>query len=389
MSNLFLKVNGVKYEGFKELSYSRSIELASGEFNFVSTLDDTNILPFKVQEECQILFGDIELITGFIERMTFEYSSNSHQVVISGRDKTADIIDSTIVGDIDLSGQITLKQVLDRVIDEIFAGVDESKRVNVIDTTDETIFTSVGRGVRQILDPFSENEKVTAEVGENAFEFMEKYARKRGVLLSSNGRGDLLITRGGDASLSGAIINQVNGVRNNIKSASISYDLTRRYRNYVVRSQGNPSTSELINVVGLASIKGISGAAIDTVIRGSRTLELQAESTSVQKTDRERALWEANIRRARSVVYTCVLSSLNPVEGQIFVPNVLIRVIDEFSNINSQMLIRSVDYNFSVSGGTTVSLELVPPDAYRLEATRDVADVISNRIGNDVIAPQN
>ena len=375
--NAFLQVKGKKYEGFTELGFDRSIEFASGTFTFVATLEKDEKLPFKVQDECQIIFQDIPVLTGFIERMVFEYSANTHSVSIEGRDKTADIVDSTIVGNVDLKAPISLEQVIRDVVGLI--GAD----INVINLVDG-------------LKDFDENELVVAEIGDNAFEFIEKYARKRGTLLSTNGRGEILIVRGGDVALTGALINQINGRRNNVKAGSISYDLTNRFNKYVVRSQGNPSSTELLGEIGgdileagegFASFESTEGEAIDSVIRSSRVMELQAESVSVNQTAQERAEWESNIRRARSIVYSATMANLNSVPGQIFVPNVLIQVIDEFTDINSQMLIRRVIYNFSNSGGTTVNLELVPRDAYTLLASKNPIDAQHNQVGEDVIAP--
>jgi len=370
--NVFLEVNGVLYEGFETISYFKSIENLSGTFNFIASSEDTKFLPFKGQEECRIIINNKPVITGFIENLTYSYDSGSHQIIVSGRDKTADIIDNTVIGNVDFKSSMSLKNLIENVL--LLAGIDNDT-IQVIDLVGD-------------LEDFKENEIKAAEVGDNMFEYIEKYCRKRAVLLSSNGNANIIITRAGSEQLNGILLNQLNNSGNNIKAAAISYDFTDRYFGYVVKSQGNFLSALLAgdDGEGLSDLESTNGSAIDTEIRRTRLIEFENETSSTNSSNLERAKWEANIRRARSKIYTCNLAHIyyDKKETEIYEPNKLIQVIDDFCDINAIMLIRSVNYQLSNITGTNITLELVAKDSYLPEPSVDEEDSLFNVIGADV-----
>ena len=361
MRNVVLEVNGTPYEGFTEINVKNSIEDFSGDFSFKATIEGIKFLPFKGNEPCRVLIDDIPLITGYIESVDYSYDTNSHEVEISGRDKTADIIDSSIVGNIELNSPS-----LETIVKAVLSGLN----------LDITIINQAGD-----IEP-EKDELVSAEVGENAFDFIEKYARKRGVLLSTNGDGDIVFTRASTEVLDGVLVNKVNNDNNNVKSGAISYNFSNRYNKYTVKGQDNPLFLSL-NDESTENIESQEGEAIDEDIRTSRILVLQPETESNNLSSAERAKWEANVRRARSIIYTSVTNDIFINKTQILEPNKLIPVVDDFCNIDSMMLIRSVNYNLS-EAGTTVTVELVNKDSYTLQPTKDLNDSQYNKVGEDV-----
>jgi len=382
-----LEVNGIKYLGFMEMNYSKSIEDLGGVFSFTASTEKNKFTPFKGQEKCRVYINDYPLITGYIESMNYSYNENSHEITINGRDKTCDIIDNSVVGDIDFTAPFSLENLIRNVLD--LAGLDEIKIINYIGE----------------VDSFQSNEKLSNEVGENMFDFLEKYCRKRGVLLTSDGDGDLVITRAGDQQLNTILLNEIdgNGGGNNIKNASINYDFSNRYYGYICKSQKNPSTENFEGIVDdlgdnptaeeLQEIieKDLNfenqvGTALDNEMRKTRILEFQNETSSPVVSNQERAKWEANIRRTRSLVYNCEVNYVFADEKNtaFFMPNKLIAVRDDFLDINALMLIKSVNYNISVSSGTSVKLQLVPKDAYKPMIQINTRDSKYNKVGTNV-----
>ena len=374
MSDLTLEVDGVVYTGFKTARYSRSIENLSGQFSFVATAEGMMHAPFRANAQARILMGDVALITGYVETMDISYSDSNHEIRVSGRDKTADIVDSSLRGNVDFKAPISLETIIRNVLELL-----EIEDIEVRNLVDD-------------LEDFAQGEIAVGKVGENAFQFLEKHARKRGVLITSNGEGDIIIARAGIARLRGALIHQVQGRNNNVKTASVSLDFTERFNKYVVKSQGNPALAGILGAVGQdgSDFESAQGEATDSDIRASRYLEINAEGLSNGETATQRAMWEANVRRARSQVYSCELTSLFADENRtyIFVPNTLIQVQDDFANIRAIMLIRSVNYEIDADSGTTVNLELVQKDSYTLQAERDRLDSESNEVTLDLFAQQ-
>ena len=365
MNNVvFLEVDGKRYEGFTTISYRRSIEDISGAFFIIATTEGVKYTPFKGTEEYKILINNIPVMSGFTDDLTYGYDADSHQITITGRGKTADIIDNTIIGDVEFKAPISLENIIKTVLEKskIDLGV-----VNKVDG----------------LEDFSEEDLIAAEVGDNMFQFLEKYCRKRAVLLTSDGLDNVVITRGGIEELPGVLINTLGGADNNIKAGEIRNNFSKRYNRYLLRSQGIfSSLTTLAN--GVDGIESKEGEAIDDEIRESRSVEFTNETDSDEFSDTERAKWEANIRRSRSRVFSCKTNNLflNEKNTIFFEPNKLIRVKDDFCDINATMLIRSVEYNLSLNGGTEVILELVGRDAYS-----DISSTNKKEKKYDKIAP--
>lgn len=393
-----LEVNGISYQGFENINYYKNIEDLSGTFSFTASTENKEFTPFKGQEPCRIMINNRPILTGFIESLTYSYSNSSHSIIVSGRDKTSDIIDNTIIGDVQLNAPITLENLIKEVLD----------RANLLDKPDAPDTSNLIKVINQAgkLKPFEkselssgeaelgfdQNESATAKVGENMFEFIEKYCRKRGVLLTSDGDGNVVIARSGQELLEGTLLNEItkNNNRNNIKNASINYDFSNRYNKYICRSQGNASAFGLIeneDGFGLASLAGTKGEAIDDEIRTTRVIEFLNETSAINSSDEQRANWEANIRRSRSVVYTCEVNHLfvDKENTSLYEPNKRIQVKDDFCDIDSLMLIRSISYDLSAGEGTSITLELVPIDAYTPQPSKDQIESRYNKIGEFVL----
>lgn len=366
---VILEVNGVPWKGFTSVNVSNDIEQVSGEFNFQATSEKKLYLPFKGQEKCRVLVDGVPLITGFIEEVNYSYDNDSHSISVSGRDKTSDLIDSSIAGNIEFRGGILLEGIVGAVLS--FLGID-SKVIN-----------NVGEGQ---INQFTKEEIETADVGENAFKFIEKYARKRGVLLSTDGDANIVLSRSSGEEINGTIVNKINNNANNVKSASVVYRFAERFNKYIVRGQGNPVALSQNNLT-TEKVEGNEGTAIDEDIRETRILEFQPETSSSAPSSQIRADWESNIRRSRSFVYKCVLTDIFIGNNELLVPNKLIRVIDDMCDIDAIMLIKSVNFTFSNSG-TNVILELVQKDSYTLIPTRNKYESKYMKVGEDVVSYQ-
>ena len=89
-----IETAGQEYRGFTEISVVNSLDTLSGQFSFLATTKNDDILPIKRDETCIIRVEGETVMTGFVEKINVKYSGDSHRLIIEGRDKTADVIDS-------------------------------------------------------------------------------------------------------------------------------------------------------------------------------------------------------------------------------------------------------------------------------------------------------
>lgn len=364
-----LEINGTRYTGFKTINVQRSIENVSGLFN-ISTVFSSNLnFPIKIGDEARVMAGETPIMTGFVEVINIDYGSNAHSINIQGRDKTCDINDSQLDGDVEFLPPISLENVIKQTLSKI-------------NMTNVSVINEAGS-----IAQFNESELVSSRVGQTAFNFIETYSRKRQVFVTTDGKGNVLLARGSTLTVPTTLYNQIGdpNKQNNILEASIKYDYTQRFNMYRCKSQANISTLNFTGDTDPNLITARSGTAIDTAIRSTRVLNFNAENSSDDAESVNRAKWEANIRRSRSFTYTAkVVGATYDKDGQNpWTTNRLIQVVDEFASINAALLIKQVTFDLSVDGGTITTLELVTPDAYQPEPERNASSQKSNTIGKD------
>ena len=96
-----------------------------------------------------------------------------------------------------------------------------------------------------------------------------------------------------------------------------------------------------------------------------------------------RAKFEANIRRANSVNYSCAIQG-HSINGKPFKINTLAFVDDDFCNISSELLIHTIEYRYSLNQGSTSMLQMTYKDAYTLQAQQEARDAARQLVGDDL-----
>jgi prophage tail gpP-like protein len=345
-------VNGKEYTDFIDVSINKSIETLAGTFSFTTTSTSNINFPLKLNSECQIIVQGEQVINGYIEDLTIDYDSASHNIKVMGRDRTADLVDSTVGGS-DTSqftpptNGITLKQFTENILVKF-----NRSSIEVIDN----------QGTKPFKDVMS------IDYGAKVFDFLEKYAKKRQVLLTTNGDGNIVFTR---APLNKFVTPLLlsRDEPSTILKARIKYNNTKRFNKYICTTQDNPSS--LADAISLPSVIAGSdeegGQAIDDQIRNSRIYHFEAEFSSDQNPLKERAIWEANFRKSQSEQRTyTVQGHIAKEDEQIWKPGYTVLVVDEYADLNSYLLVSSVNYRFSLEGGSTTILKLLPEIAFSL-----------------------
>lgn len=344
-----IEVNGLVYQNFDSVSVYRSVDTISGKFSFETSANINKAFPIGAGAACKIRVGNNVVMIGYVDKVSVNYSYRDHKITISGRDKTADLNDSTIGPNVEISGPITLANICRKTLDAM--GLTDIK---VYDQASD-------------LMPFDQSELVSAEIDKKGFEFLESYARQRQVFLMGDGAGNIIISRSGAGASVSSLQNVIGRPNNNIIEASYSDDREQRFNLYSFDAQQSP-----INILedSNEAISNQSGNANDNDIRSTRRLYMKLEESGVSQTAFDRAAWEANVRRSRGKRYTATVHGFysNKEETNLWAPNQIVSVNDDFTDIHADMLIWSVEYTYSVSGGSITRLECAPPDALTLEA---------------------
>ena len=358
---IFLEVDGKRYENFESASVSFSMDAFARDFRFTASATGGNPLPFKGGEACKVFVDDDQVLNGFIDIVDGNYDGRSHNIEILGRGRAADVADSTI-DNLELSPEISLKVA----VEEMIKGFGSDVKVNDL-VGDLELFNIA-------------EDKIGASPGDGGFDFIETLARKRQVLLNENGEGDIDITRGRTEKYQQKLQNLIYSDSNNIKRSGFSYDLTGIYKNYIVRSQQNTTSINFSGDSNLNDVVSQLGTSTDDSVRTGRQLAFVAEKASSNAQLNDRAIWESNIRRARSRLYNVTFVGHKTKHDEQWIVNKLISVNDEFAGIKEDMLINSLIFIQSSEGNLT-EIGLIDKNAY----TPNPADSLSETVGQEFV----
>lgn len=330
-----LNIDNVYYGGWKTVLATRSIETMAGSFELGITdrwPGQPKSSPIKPGQKCALFLDGKRVITGWVDLVSPDFDSGNHTIRVSGRDKTCDLVDCSAIHK---SGQWHHVK-----IDQLARDLAKPYDLDVVIDAD----------VGSAFSSFAIQE------GESVFECLDRAARMKALLLTSNAEGNLLITRASETRLD---IGLVEG--RNIKAARAEFSWKERFSSYIVKGQGR------LGADGETAHSAPSATIADPAITRHRPLIVLAESHSKNTTLRDRAEWERNIRRGRGARGSITVQGWTRPDGELWQPNVLVPVTSPTLWLdNTDMLIVGCTYGLDDQKGTLTELAIARPDAFQL-----------------------
>jgi len=334
-----LETGGERFGGWIRVSVSQSIEAAAGSFSFTASEkspDDPLGRPIRMGDLAVVRIGDVALITGYIDKIDPGYDANTHTIRVSGRSKTADLVDCSATHEPGLW--------LERTLEQIAAELTKPFGIKVR--------AEISTGL-----PFSTFQLEPAETVHGA---IVRAAGHRAILVTDNGAGDLVLTRVGPAR---AGVELRKGDR--ILSARGSFSDRERFKTYTVMGQRRSTDSD-----GDDPQTRVSAEAKDLAVKRFRPLDILAEEPGGVGSYRDRAKWEASNRKGNALRAMLVVQDwAHP--GGLWLPNQRVNVDDAWLGITREMLIAGVTWILDESGRRT-ELSIAPPEAFELLATSEL-----------------
>lgn len=337
MAEIRLTVDGSDYLGWKRVSIERSVDSISGVFGLeVSDRWSASMQswPIKPGAACALYVDGTAVLTGYVDVVRASYDKTTRILQVSGRDKAADMVDSSALNEPDSWSQITIGRLATELAKPFGITVTDS-------SGDSTPF-----------------QLAKIQPGETAFEILERYSRQRGVLTISDGLGGIIITKPGGKRADVALEQGKNILR-----ASGTADHSKRFSEYLVTGQ-SAGTDTMFGT----DAAQVEGKARDDSVRSERRLLITAPNSSDAANMQAVAAWEAITRAARSSPLSITVQDWYQQEGgRLWQPGEIVQVRSAWLQISEPVdfLINSVKFTKSDSDGTTTELELLRPDAYK------------------------
>lgn len=173
-ANIELYLNGKIFSGWKTINVQRSLESMSGRFDLGVAVRPTDDMSGLAAGSALVLkIGGQPIITGYLDERKQSIDGANKTILISGRDKTCDLVDCAIIHNSYQFKNQTAKQIA------------------------EVICKPFGINVVWSVNTPEANERIPVwqvEPGETAFDNLSKIARHKGVLVTSDVNGNLVFT---------------------------------------------------------------------------------------------------------------------------------------------------------------------------------------------------
>jgi prophage tail gpP-like protein len=342
-----LLIGGVAYAGFISGRITLSLESLAGSFALSISdrwSDDAEPWPIQEEDPCRVVIGEgarkQTVIDGFVGKRAIRANATTRDLTISGKDRAGAIVENSLL----------VKATATKGTKWTFYNIDVADFTRQV-AAPHGIAVSVQPGLVLPRDP-----RLVAHVGETGFEAVRRAAGSATVLVVSDGRGGIQITRTGTRRAAPLI----EGV--NILDAEIEYNAEDRYRTYRVSTQA-PGTDEAPGEATLTDVEAHDLA----VQRTSRVLIIRPDKAMTTAEAKRRADWEARIRAAKAATPTVTVQGWTQPNGELWPLNALVNLhAPRTIGVDGDQLISQVEYSIG-EGGQLTTMHLVRPDAFEPE----------------------
>lgn len=333
---------GQQFRAWQHVSISAAIKEAARAFRLevVAELGAAETFQvFKAGAEVEILFNSDLVLKGYVDRYQPRISHNDAMITISGRSKSADLIDSAAEQP---KGRFDEKNLKD--IATALAAKHDGVEVTVTADVD--------------LEPVPFYQ-ITP--GETAFRAVERLARSQGLSIMGTASGGIEIAAGGKKRHGGGIVEGEN-----MKVGEADHNWSNRHSKYIVKGQ-RASGSNADNLE-------IEAVTKDDAVNRYRPTVIVVE----EDTDRKRAKKRGEARRNRSageaLKASVTMQGFRDDDGTVWEPNRLIWMESPFLQIKQDMLIERLTFSQDERNGSLTKIELVDPKAYDANKTSGKGD---------------
>ena len=224
-------------------------------------------VPFKEGDASIVSLGSTKILNGYIDTLEAGVTKDFANIKITGRSKTADLIDCSSLVDTGEFNNLTPVEIIKKQVAPF--------GINVIDKT-------TGQ---------SPIKKWNIDIGESVFENIELLARQNGIILITTPNGDLCLEIASSEKMD-IILNP-----SNIKEIKKVSTLSNRYSEIRVIGQ---NVDSLLEVEGIHSDSEITRYRPYTIISEGPLNPAQAST---------RAQWESSFKKSKGEVLKVTLDS--------------------------------------------------------------------------------
>lgn len=334
-----LTVDGDRYHGWTEVKIGAGIERIARDFNLSITWKwpGSTQRPVRIRQgsRSEVRIGRDLVLTGYAFSTPIRYTATEVSCTVSGRSLTADLVDCTVD---DKPGQWR-GQPMSAIVRDL-AG---SYGIKVIDESRDGV---------SVADH-------SVEPTETVFQSIDRLLSLSALFATDDGRGRLVMAKPGSR---GRAVDALE-LGKNIKSGGASLDFSRLYSEYRCIGQRAGTDDEF----GEAAAE-IDARLTDGRVGRRRVLKVHPSGQLSPALAQRRVEWERDYRVSRALMTTYAVQGWRQSNGALWVPNMVVPVVDDLIGFDRDMLIVEVSYVLG-NEGRVAELTVAPPEGFVPEPT--------------------
>jgi prophage tail gpP-like protein len=342
-----IQVGTIRLTGYKNITVRRGISALAGSFEFDIIDIAKNGLPgIGPGYPCSIFCGKDKLLTGFVDNVIPDVSDTDSTLKVTGRCKTADLVDCSIV----------------------HSPATWSKPMNILKLCQEIVKPFGIKVILQTTTSVDIINNLTINCGESPFEVIKRLCDPRALLPISNTNGDLVLTTTGRIR---SFDNLIFGV--NVKKANASHDFTQRFTRYIVKgskpTDGSGWDTKSTQIYGEATDNELKQFCTSRF----RPKVFTADSGLTTALAKKQAAWHAQIAAGKSNAVTVVHRGWRQTNGSLWRENFIVNADIPPLRISKtkELVISEIQYSLS-EDGQIITMQLNRPDTFAGDPAADV-----------------
>lgn len=347
MSVITLEVGGTEYSGWREVTVSKSLDQFCGEFAMTGSAmtGPPSDWPIKMGYITKVKVNGKLLLWAWVEDFPGDYDAHSHNLYISGRELTGDLVDCSYIWP-----QVEWTNAPVRsIVADLCKGFDHIKVV---------WDASASESASKKMTKFVVNQ------GDSIHSTILTLGRMWGFMAVSYGDGKLVLTRAGTQRAADSIELGVNAKRGRSRQSNRD-----RYSKYIIKGQ-----HEGEDTVPIGEATHPTAIAFDGGIYRPRPLLVTADTATTRDMCERRADWEARVRAGASREAQYDVQGWVQSSGEPWTLNQLVRVKDDFLAIDDDWLIGGTNFGIRDGEGEITQITVCPPEKYDLLGEGEPAD---------------
>ena len=346
MSNtVTLRTDGRLFTGWTSVSVTRSIESVAGYFELGVNVPPGTDLSGLAPGKAFTLEIDRQIVcTGYIDSRRRQMTADSMKITVTGRDKTADLIDCAAV----YRGGQWKKRTLEQIARDLCAPYGVTVRWELSDKESAASFPSF-----------------TLDHSETVYEALVRASRARGVLMTSNAAGELVFSRAASTATDELVLGE------NLLTLDFEEDFRDRFSEYTVKgyARANGAEGDDIDAKSIVSRKG---TATDSDVTRYRPIIIIADSKITAKDAQARALREQRRRLAKSITFEAEIDGWTRRDGQLWMPNLLVTIdASKYAIKTTELLVSKVNLILNDQDGLKTRVSLAPREGFLVPVESD------------------